>query len=135
MRTIISFLALFLLLFNANAQEEKPKVKTAVIQEADNSDSIGYEVVIMDPGFDFWLKSQAKPMSFYSLSYLENWNNLYVKEWNYRYQLGKDANIIESYIDYDPNTAYGLEVNYMLYSYFVYVEKQLNLRLLNRAVH
>lgn len=135
MRTIMLFLALFLLVFNADAQKEKTNVKTAAIHEVETSDSISYEVVIIDPGFESWMQTQAKSMSHYSLSYLENWNNQYVKEWNYRYQMGKNSRIIESFIDYNPNTDYGLEVNYMLYSYFVYVERKLHLKLLNRSVY
>jgi hypothetical protein len=37
-----------------------------------------YEIIIIEPGFDFWLQSIAKPEGYYSQSYLENRNQLYV---------------------------------------------------------
>jgi hypothetical protein len=43
-----------------------------------------YEIIIIEPGFDFWLQSIAKPEGYYSQSYLENRNYIYVVEWNSR---------------------------------------------------
>jgi len=34
---------------------------------------------------------------------------------------------------YQPGIDYGLEVNYTLYEYFLYVENELHFKLLNRA--
>lgn len=89
------------------------------------NDSLEYEVIIIEPGFDSWLAT-AKPRSFYSLTYLENKNYLFVTEYNrrvldaYRY----NTNLYEMRIDYQPNIHYGLEVNYLLYNYFVYFQNR-----------
>ena len=48
------------------------------------SDKTEYEIIIIEPGFNFWLQSIAKPEGYYEQSYLENRNNLYVIEWNQR---------------------------------------------------
>ena len=95
------------------------------------NDSTEYEIIIIDPGFDFWLRSIAKPEWYYSQSYLENRNRIYVIEWNYRATNPQryDPNLYEMQIDYNPNIDYGLEVNYKLYYYFIYFQRKYNQRL------
>lgn len=129
------FISVLTVLFTGyvTAQEPEAQEKVQLINNAVPGDSLEYEVIIFDAGYEAWLHSHAKPMSYYSLSYLENWNRQYVLEWNYRYQSGMNTDVVGSYIDYLPNTDYGLEVNYRLYTYFVYVEEQLKLKLLNRG--
>jgi hypothetical protein len=83
-----------------------------------------YEIIIFDNGFETYLYSIAKPMNYYSESYLENKNKFYVATWNERARnpMSYNPNIYENVIDYDFNTHYGLEVNYKLYNYFKFVE-------------
>ena len=90
-----------------------------------------YEIIIIEPGFDFWLKSVAKPKNYYSQSYLENRNRIYVTNWNQRVLQPQryGANLYELQIDYDPNIDYGYEVNYKLYNYFIYFQRKYNQRL------
>ncbi len=38
------------------------------------SDKTEYEILIIEPGFNFWLQSIAKPEGYYSQSYMENRN-------------------------------------------------------------
>ncbi len=109
--------------------------KSVIVEVHDAEDSLEYEVVIFDAGYTIWLNTQAKPKEFYSLSYLKNWNSQYVLEWNNRFRTGQHSSVIESFIDYNPTTEYGLEVNYKLYTYFIYVEQELKIKLLHRANH
>jgi hypothetical protein len=51
-------------------------------------------------------------------------NRLYVSEWNYRYTTIKNHGEYDSFIDYDPETDYGLDLNYKLYYYFKYFEEK-----------
>ena len=94
-------------------------------------DKTEYEIIIIEPGFDFWLQSIARPEGYYSQSFLENRNRIMVIEWNqrvmqpYRY----NTNLYELRIDYDPNIDYGYEVNYKLYNYFIYFQRKYNQRL------
>lgn len=94
-------------------------------------DSTEYEIIIIDPGFDFWLKSVAKPEWYYSQSFLESRNQIYVTEWNIRATQPQryDPGLYEMQINYDPNIDYGLEVNYKLYYYFIYFQRKYNQRL------
>lgn len=85
-----------------------------------------YEVIIIDPGFTSWLYSNALPRGFYSLEYLENKNQWYVQEWNRRVMQPQryDPKLYEMTIDYDSNTRYGYEVNYLIYNYMVYFQNK-----------
>ena len=90
-----------------------------------------YEIIVIEPGFDFWLQSIAKPEGYYSQSYLENRNYIYVVEWNSRVSqpFTYNPSLYEMRIDYDPNIDYGYEVNYKLYNYFIYFQRKYNQRL------
>jgi hypothetical protein len=132
-KLLLISVCLVLLTGVAVAQEQEAQDKVQLINNTETGDSLEYEVIIFDAGYEAWLHSHAKPISYYSQSYLENWNRQYVLEWNYRYQSGLNPDIVGSYIDYQHTTDYGLEVNYRLYTYFVYVEEKLNLKLLNRG--
>lgn len=95
------------------------------------SDSTEYEIIIIEPGFSFWLASIAKPEGYYSQSYLENRNQIYVSNWNQRAMqpLRYNGNLYEMRIDYNSFIDYGYEVNYKLYNYFVYFQRKYNQRL------
>lgn len=94
------------------------------------NDSLEYEILIIDPGFSYFLNAVAHPEGFYSLSYLENKNRFLVTDYNQRVQqpFRYDSNIYEMEINYDPNIDYGYEVNYKLYNYFVYLSRKYNQR-------
>lgn len=88
------------------------------------NDKLEYEIIIIEPGFNSWLISTARPEGYYSQSYLETRNRIYVTEWNnrvlqpYKY----NPNLYGMQIDYNPNIDYGYEVNYKLYNYFIYFQ-------------
>lgn len=90
-----------------------------------------YEIIIIEPGFNFWLQSIAKPEGFYSQSYLENRNLIWVNEWNQRVRQPQryNPNLYELTIDYNAFTDYGYDVNYKLYNYFIYFQRKYNQRL------
>jgi len=94
------------------------------------NDSLAYEVIIIEPGFEAWLTTQ-KPRNYYSLQYLENHNIRFVTQWNnrvaqpYRY----DPTLYEMRIDYFSSIDYGYEVNYLLYHYFMYFQSRYKQRL------
>jgi hypothetical protein len=88
------------------------------------NDSLEYEVLIIDGGFNSWLAGNAKPRGFYSETYLESRNQTYVSEWNSRVLQPQryNSNLYEMRIDYDPGIHYGYEVNYLIYNYMVYFQ-------------
>lgn len=95
------------------------------------NDDVEYEITIIEPGFNAWLASIARPEGYYSQSFMESRNNIYVMEWNSRVlQVNRfDPNLYEMRIDYRPNIDYGYEVNYKLYNYFIYFQLTHNERL------
>ncbi|SFI36172.1 DUF6146 family protein [Halpernia frigidisoli] len=88
-----------------------------------------WDLQVIDTQYDYFLTAIAKPMNFYTESYLKNRNSFLVPEWNSLYYSGRYRNIIESSIDYDPNEKYGLKFEYKLYQVFAYVQWNYRLKL------
>lgn len=90
-----------------------------------------YEIIIIEPGFNFWLRSIAQPRGYYSQNFLETRNRIYVIEWNQRVMQPNrfDPLLYELQINYDPQVDYGYEVNYKLYNYFIYFQRKYRQRL------
>ncbi|MFT4575258.1 MAG: tRNA A22 N-methylase [Polaribacter sp.] len=95
------------------------------------NEKLAYEIVIIDAGFTSYLFSVAKPMTYYSQTYLQSKNRVYVAKWNSRAQNSQryNSNIYENVIEYQANVDYGLEVNYKLYWYFKFAEQKYKMRL------
>ncbi len=103
---------------------------TADTVEISNPES-NYEIIIIEPGFNVWLQAVARPEGYYSQTFLENRNRLYVIEWNNRVinTLQYDPQLYELQINYDPLVDYGYEVNYKLFNYFIYFQRKYNQQL------
>lgn len=114
------------------SQEEKTAfTKTVGDTITISSDKTEYDIIIIEPGFNFWLQSTAKQEGYYSQFYMENRNQIYVAEWNRRVMQPQiyDPNLYEMRVDYESFTDYGYEVNYKLYNYFIYFQRKYNQRL------
>lgn len=113
--------------------DEEKNIFTQTGQDTVNiaSDETEYEIIIIEPGFNFWLQSIARPEGYYSQSYLENRNQLYVINWNQRVTQPSryDGGLYELQIDYNSGIDYGYEVNYKLYNYFIFFQRKYNQRL------
>jgi hypothetical protein len=139
MKKIIYILLISIFTFNCNS------TKKATVDNSDErleslkqndtvkiaNDEIEYEIMIIEPGFNFWLASTARQRGYYSQQFLENRNRLYVMEWNQRVLLPQQyrTDLYELQIDYQPEIDYGYEVNYVLYNYFIYFQQTYNQRL------
>lgn len=94
------------------------------------NDSLEYEIIIIDPGFNSWVATRARQRGYYSQQYLENKNRFWVTEWNSRALDPQRWNgMYQMQIDYSPNINYGYEVNFLLYNYLVYFQLTNNQRL------
>ncbi len=126
------FIIIILFIFSCTAKkfniDAKPKKVSSSVYDTIRiaNDSLKYEITIIDIGYTTWLNGRAQPRGFYSISFLENRNYIYVTEWNNRVlePLRYNPNLYEMRIDYQPNINYGYEVNYLLYNYFLYFENQ-----------
>ena len=108
-------------------KESLVKNDTVVI----DSDENAYEIIIIEPGFNAWLQSTARPRHYYSQEFLETRNQIYVTNWNIRVSqpLQFNPNLYQLAIDYNKNEDYGYEINYKLYNYFVYFQLTYNQKL------
>ncbi len=93
------------------------------------NDELQYEVIIIDPGFNTWLTTRARPRNFYTQSYMETRNRVWVNEWNNRSRIPSGRNLFDSPINYDSTVDYGYEVNYLLFNYLTYFQLKNNIRL------
>lgn len=118
---------------NITKQENQTSSSNDTIKIA--NDDLEYEVIIIDPGFSTWLNSMAQPRGFYTQSYLETKNQLYVNEWNNRFLQPQrfSRDLYEMSIDYDSNIDYGYEVNYLIYNYMIYFQNNYRQRLFGRV--
>ena len=89
------------------------------------NDSLEYEIIIIEPGFDSWVVTQP-PKGYYGQSFLEGKNRTFVYEYNNRVRNPQRFSPIlyPQEINYDMGTDYGLEVNYLLYNYFLYFQQK-----------
>ncbi|NJX16276.1 DUF6146 family protein [Tamlana crocina] len=138
MKKLFYILILAALAFNCNTTKQTASIDDERLQTLKNNDTVvissdktEYEIIIIEPGFNFWVASRARPHGFYSQQYLENRNYQYVIEWNQRVLQPQryNPNLYELQIDYQPNIDYGYEVNYLLYNYFIYFQMTYNQRL------
>jgi hypothetical protein len=79
-------------------------------------------------GFETWLATRPSK-EFYAKEYYEQKNLLFVSEWNKRYLTSGNTGLYENFIDFNPNTDYGLDLNYKLYYYFKYFENKNKVKL------
>ena len=134
-RSIVLLFSGLLILVACNASQNKKKIEEKSKLESDTiriaNKEIEYEVLIIDVGFSSWFNSNAKPRNYYSQSYLESRNRVWVLEWNRRAMLSSqyNPNLYEMTINYETNINYGYEVNYMIYNYLVYFQLKNNQKL------
>ena len=135
MKKIIYILLVSIFIFNCNSTKKTVSKKNERLENIKLNDTvkiandeIEYEIIIIEPGFNFWLASRARQKGYYSQSFLENRNFQYVIEWNQRVSQPQrfDTSLYELRIDYQQGTNYGYEVNYLLYNYFIYFQLTYN---------
>ena len=136
MKTIIFVLVITLLTFSCKSSDkttssnDNPSIDAHIDTIRIENEALEYKIIIIEIGFDSWLRTQ-KPMTFYTEAYLATRNLFYVSEWNRRMYLPGVYNpqIYSQLIDYEPSTDYGLEVNYLLFMYFEFIQEKYNQKL------
>lgn len=134
MKNLIYILILGLFIYSCGTQDRNLRSDRVANAENDTvriaNDSLEYEIIIIEPGFNLFINSIAKPEGYYSQEYLENKNRFLVSEYNQRVRQPQryNPNLYIQEINYENNVDYGYEVNYLLYNYFVYFSRQYNQR-------
>jgi hypothetical protein len=130
MRKILLITIVLLTIFGLScySQEKRKPVKVKI--DTVSVDSVKYELIVFDHGFESWLATKP-PMNYYSKEYYALKNRLYVNEWNYRYHNPpRYGNIYEDPVEYEQNIDYGIELNYRLYYYFKFFEEVNHIKLI-----
>ena len=130
MRTTLLFLILLVSIYGCGSGNSGMKSSNKSTTAENNTirianDSLEYEIIIVEPGFNSWLLGQPS-RGHYGQSYLETKNRMFVSDYNNRVLMPArfSRSLYTEQIDYDPSVDYGYEVNYMLYNYFVYFQEK-----------
>lgn len=140
MKKIILLIAATAFIFACSGPKGMVKIEpndseTAQVGSEALEDSLEYELIVLDPGFDTWYMLQDSPARYRSQQYYEGWNFQYVTAWNTLARQPGRRGFFQTIIGYDPNVDYGFELNHKLFYYFQYVEHKLGMPILsNRPV-
>lgn len=97
-----------------------------VVEE--KNDTLEYELVIFDPAFEDWFQRVRRPKSFYEESYLKRWNEELVHQWNNPGHIPVRRECMpETYLEYDKDADYGMELEYRLFYFFRYMHEHCGL--------
>ena len=122
MKKAVFIILVILVAIQTDGLSQKKRDRIKVNTDTVSIDSLEYNLIVLDPGFESWLATKPSK-EFYSKEYYALKNRLYVMEWNHRYMTSRNNGRYETYIDYNSNTDYGLDLNYKLYYYFKYFEE------------
>lgn len=114
-----------ILLFSCGSQKDIVRIES----ESDSIDSVEYILIVDELGFESWMATNTKRVWYYTYEYYQAWNRIYVIEFNQRVLTGADYPFVKT-IHYDNSIDYGLELNYKLYWYFMFIQKKYNVSLL-----
>ncbi len=132
MQKLFFFAATLLVTINLSANIELPFNNLQQSPDSLNiiqADSLEYDIIIIETGYDNWILTNAQPKWYYTNEYYRQKNQFYVIDWNSRVIQSMGRPPFEEQIFYNPNTDYGLEVNYKLYWYFKFMEHKYGIRL------
>lgn len=129
MKILVLTLITFIAVIGCSTTQNNNTIKKDTTASQDTiriaNDSLEYEIIIIEPGFNSWIVTQP-PRGFYSEQFLETRNRRNVIDYNQRVRQPQrfDPNIYMQEINYEPNIHYGYEVNYLLYNYFLFLEQR-----------
>lgn len=131
LKPLVLFTLISLVLWNCSSVPISKKTIEKEEPVVIANDSLEYEIIIIDPGFNYFLNAVAQPVGYYTQNYMEVRNIAWVTTWNMRAQnpLQYNPNIYENIIDYQPNIDYGYEVNYKLFNYFLFAQQKYRMNL------
>ena len=129
MKYIVVILVVIISFHSCDSSKSAMKKTTDTVTANDtiriSNDSLEYEILIIEPGFNTWILTQP-PKGYYGIPFLESRNRNFVYEYNNRVLNPQRYSTIlyPMQINYNMGIHYGLEVNYMLYNYFLYFQQK-----------
>ncbi|MCM4160330.1 hypothetical protein FHG64_18875 [Antarcticibacterium flavum] len=135
MKKFLYLLFLGVMIYSCGTSRDRDFNKKEIAATANDTvrianDSLEYEIIIIEPGFNLFINSIARPRGYYSQTYFENKNRFLVQDYNMRVRNPQqfNPNLYVQEINYEPDIDYGYEVNYLLYNYFVFFSREYNQR-------
>ncbi|MGA3014698.1 MAG: DUF6146 family protein [Bacteroidales bacterium] len=107
----------------------KESAKATAARSQNNKDSSEYQIRIIDPFFNHWYLCAYSEAYDHTNDYYRSRDQIAAVTWNDYYRAGQYSDVIDSYIDYQPDIDYGIEVNRTLYWYFSYLQLTFHIRL------
>ncbi len=118
---------LFLLTWNNSAaQEVAPPV---VRVNPDSADSLSYQLIITNIYFDQWYLLNFDPVKDRTDAYYRSKNIPAAQYWNDYFRTGRYREVIDTWLNYEPNVDYGIELNRKLYWFFRFVSTEYKINL------
>jgi len=136
MKKFLFLFAAVSLMISCSSPKGVVKIETNDKEKAERDsstkeDSVEYELIVLDVGFESWYILQDSPARYRSQQYYEEWNRQYVSAWNYNAGQPGRRSFFQSIIGYEPFEDYGFELNHKLFYYFQYVEQVLKIPILS----
>lgn len=134
MKFFYPFLLLLLVFISScssnTTSENNKNFETKMSFEPDENGE--YDIIVMDPQYDMYLKSIAKPQFYYSYEYYKTKNRNFAIIWNQRHMnpMAYNPDLYAVSIDLDPQIYYGEEFEYKLYNFFKFIEWKYRVRLI-----
>jgi hypothetical protein len=125
-------LALILFIVTAGCASQKV-VQKSTAPKISTEDSIQYELLVFDTGFESWYTLKNSPALSRSKGYYHDWNVRYVQGWNTKVMESHHSEIFSDLINYEFYVNYPYEIEHKLFYYFQYIEQELHISILKQG--
>jgi len=129
MKQILLYTGILIFTIACSSQKGILKIEQNKIK-AEAEDSVEYELIVFDSGFETWYMIQNSPANYRSQPYYEYWNQQYITAWNYHASASQRSSFFEPIMGWYPSVDYGFELNHKLFYYFQYVERVLKIQII-----
>lgn len=119
MKHCVFIIASIIALYSCSSNSDIVRIDNEVLDK----DSTEYMLIVDEINFDSWMITNSKRIWFHSHEYYQAWNKIYVSEFNARVLNGATRPFTEM-INYDYTIDYGIELDYKLYWYFMFIQEK-----------
>lgn len=134
MKKLLLFISIFLLFNACSSNKHNINAESSLKENSlkfEPNDDGEYDIIVLDPQYDVYLKSIALPKTFYTKQYYKQRNRQYVIIWNQRHlqPFAYNPDLYAVSIDLDPTVDYGYDFEYKLFNFFKFIEYKYHVRI------